>query len=412
MAPRICAGYLGLLLLGLAACELIPQRLTECSISRPCPGLMRCDAETSRCIELADLGAESDADRVDFQVPECSGNCLSCQLHSDCPSQVCDDYLRSGDGGTCIAASEVVYVDNRGGTCTASGSGDSPTSALCTVGEALLRIDGVRKRTIRIGASPRDYGPLVIEGHDVAIFGPAGQNGRAQLQGNGTVDAVTVGGAAHVVIDGVDITRGKTGLLCQGSGSTNLTLRRSSVTSCSDIGVLSSSCSLELDRVYIANNENGALVIGGSQSYLVTNSFMVRNHSLALPAIKLSATAQGTFRFNTIADNVSEVAAAIECSSFGVTISDSIVFRNSLLGSSQLQNCRLHTTAVGRSDSAPGIHEDPTFTSAGGIDYALDSSGMSNACCIDRTPTGVRTDYFGNLRPRGKGSDIGAHESR
>ena len=411
MAHRFFALSLGLLLL--SACELIPQRLTDCSATRPCAGGQLCDPETSRCIEMPDLGAELDADTAaDFKAPECTGTCQACQLHSDCPSLVCDDYLRSGDGGTCVPTSEVVYVDNRGGACGNSGSGDAPASALCTVAEALPRIDGVRKRVIRLLPSTRDYGTLAIADRDVEIFGPAGQGGRAQFQGGGATDAVTVSGSAHVVLSGVDIFFGKAGLICQGNGATSVTLRQSSVRNCSDIGLLSSNCSLDLDRVLISDNQNGALAIGGSQSYLVTNSYIVRNHSLALPAIKLSSTASGTFRFNTVADNNSEVAAGVECSSFGVTISDSIVFRNSRLGNSQLQNCRLHNTAVGRSDGALGIHEDPMFAPIGGIDYGLDGPMMSNSCCIDRSTNSLRTDYFGNLRPRGRASDIGAHEAR
>ena len=261
-------------------------------------------------------------------------------------------------------------------------------------------------------ASPHDYGTLAVADRDVEIFGPAGQGGRAQFQGGGVTDAVVVSGSARVVISGVDIMFGKAGLICQGNGATGLTLHKSSVRNCSDIGLLSSNCSLEIDRVLIADNGNGALAIGGSQSYVVTSSYIVRNHSLALPAIKLSSTASGTFRFNTVADNSSEVAAGVECSSSGVTISDSIVFRNSHLGSSQLQNCRLHNTAVGRGDSAVGIREDPMFIAVGGIDYGLEGGMMNNSCCIDRSSSSLRTDYFGNLRPRGKASDIGAHEAR
>ena len=209
-----------------------------------------------------------------------------------------------------------------------------------------------------------------------------------------------------------NVTRGKVGLRCQGGSTTRVALRHGSLTGCSDIGLLINNCSLELDRFLVSDNANGALVIGGSQSYVVTNNYIVRNRSLALPAIKLASTAPGTFQFNTVVDNSSEVAAGIECSGARSRISDSIVFRNSRQGYSQLQNCQLLNTAVGRTDGAIGIHEDPTFTTMGSIDYGLDGKLMNNACCIDRSMSSTRVDYFGNQRPRGKASDIGAHEAR
>lgn len=395
-----------------ASCDLIPQRLTECSASRPCADGQRCDAETSRCVDLEDLGTPPDSEPPpDLTMPACAGSCIECQTHADCPSLVCDDYLRSGSGGTCVPASSVVYVDNRGGACSVSGSGDTPATATCTLSEALLRIDGTQKRVIRVMPSAADYGSLVIDGKSVTIFGPAGQGGSAQIQGNGTVGALVVKGAAAVVINGLNVTRGRAGIFCQG-GAASLTLRHANVTGCSDIGLLISDCALELDRVLIADNANGALGISGSQGYSVTNSFIVRNRSLALPAIKLASSVPGVFRFNTVADNTSEAAAAVECGSSRITLSDSIVFRNSRIGNSQIQSCQLRTTAVGRTDGALGIREDPSFAPAGGLDYALEASPLSNGCCIDRSASTARTDFFGILRPRGRSSDIGAHEAR
>jgi hypothetical protein len=52
------------------------------------------------------------------------------------------------------------------------------------------------------------------------------------------------------------------------------------------------------------------------------------------------------------------------------------------------------------------------FINVGGIEYGLDSNLMSNMCCVDRSTNATRVDYFGNLRPHGRASDIGAHEVR
>jgi hypothetical protein len=400
-------------LLGGASCGLIPQRLTDCSESRPCSIGQMCDPVSSTCVDAEHPFLnfpDQHSAPPDMEAPACTGDCLACQVHSDCPSLVCDWYQRTTTGGTCIAPSDVVYVDNRNGSCEPSGDGETPARAFCGLAEALAQVDGTRKRAVRVMPSTADYGTIVISDRTVSIFGPAGQGGTATLRGSGTTDALTITGTSSVVVDGMDINRGKVGVLCRGGGAT-LSLHRTRVTSSADVGVLISDCGVELDRVLLRDNGNGALAIGGTKAYSVTNSVIARNRSSALPAIKISSSGLGAFRLNTVVDNTSVLAAAIECTTAWVEIRDSIVYRNSREQSTQIRGCQVKNTVVGTTDVAAGIRENPTFAPVNDLEYGLDAKAV-NSCCIGRALCSVREDYFGFARPRGEACDIGAHEAR
>lgn len=396
-----------LLLALLAGCSLIPVRETACSASRPCPEGQRCDPETSLCVDV-----EPTEEVPDLRPIECVGACVPCRVHADCPSQVCDVYHPTAEGGTCVPASEIVYVDNRNGICApGTGDGEAPLTALCTLTEALERIDGARKRAVRLGASTKDYGPITIQHRAVTLYGPAGQGGRATLGNKPDVDGVTVSGAAQVVIDGLEITRGKVGVNCNGDGSTQLALRRSRVTSTGDIGVLATDCVVEIDRALLHSNSNGALVIGGAQGYSITNSFITRNRSAALPAVKIATSSPGVFSFNTVADNATKLGGAIDCGEQLVEITDSIVVKNLTMSFSQFKGaCKVKNTVVGSFDGiSGGIKSTPEFTRVEDIDFGLrpDRATM----CVDKARGCLRTDFFGRSRPMGAHCDIGAHEA-
>lgn len=399
-------------LLGGVSCGLIPSRLTDCSATRPCPGTQMCDPVSSTCIE-PERPTLNLPDQLyippDMQVPPCTGDCLACQIHSDCPSQVCDWYQPTSTGGTCVAASDVVYVDNHNGDCVPSGDGETAATAFCGLAEALAQIDGTRKRVIRVMPSTIDYGTIVISDQTVSIFGPAGQGGTAVLRGGGVTDAVTVTGTARVLIDGMEINKGKVGVLCRGGGA-YVTLRRSRVTSSTNVGVLVSDCNAEIDRVVIRDNQNGALAIGGTKSYSVTNNFIVKNRGAQSAAVQISSSGAGSFRLNTVVDNV-QFAPAILCSNPWAEIKDSIVYRNSREQNTQILGCQIKNTVVGTTDAAAGIRENPTFAPVGDIEYGLDVKAV-NSCCIGRALCTVREDYFGTPRPRGDACEIGAHEAR
>lgn len=399
------ARALALLLLSLTGCGLIPTRATDCSAARPCAEGQICDPATSTCV---------DSREPEAMLPTCRGACVPCQAHGDCASAVCDVYQATERGGTCIPAASVVYVDNRGGTCKpGQGDGDTPPTALCTMAEGLARIDGARKTALRVMASGKPYGPLVIDGRSVTIYGPAERNTKIEVEplfgGDRDSTGVVIRGGARVTLDGVDIKGARVGVSCSGPDS-SLTLRRSRVQRNGDLGILADRCALVVDRALLQRNEGGALAVGGDLAYSITNSFIVNNRASASPSIKLgSGGGKAVFRFNTVAENTSYIGGSgIDCGGYAVGISRSLVLRNGF--GPQLQGgCRPWSSVIGTEGGGPwGPKEVVIFTRVEEVEHALDprSSG------IDRVPCGVPTDYFGTRRPLGATCDQGAHEAR
>lgn len=408
-------------LLGLGACALLPLRQTECSAAAPCPAGLRCSAETSTCVPAPgpegamDLAAAPDLGEAPCIVG--TAGCAPCRLHGDCASLACDLYQQTSQGsGRCLPAGAVLYVDNRNGTCDRGmgGDGSSPQAAVCTLTEGLGLLDSTR-RALRVLPSSRDYGPLAIIGRAVALYGPAGEGGKAQLGDTAGVDGVTLAGEADVILDGFEIAKGRVGLRCAGVGAARVQLRRSQIIDAADLGVLVTGCALRIDRALLLGSGNGALAVGGAEPYAITNSFIVKSRSSALPAIKIASSGPGEFRFNTVVENSSMLAAAMDCGGQALRIEDSIFLRNQRVAGSQFQGgCQLDNTAVGMPDSAPGtsIAMTPELGKVGGVDYGLNPNGMNaKACCIDRARGAIALDYFGTERPLGE-ADIGAHEAR
>lgn len=395
-----------------AACGLVPTRTTECSASRPCADGQTCDPETSTCRES----------REPDPLPACRDACRPCQSHSDCESQVCDVYQVTALGGTCVPTTTLVYVDNRGGACkVGQGDGESPKTALCTLAEGLARVDGARKTAVRVMASRAGYGPLVIDGASapafaspervVTLYGPAPRfpqpDNQALFGQDRDQDGVGLQSGARVILDGLSVSRARVGVSCTGPAA-QLTLRRSRVQGCGDLGLLALNCALVVDRVLLQGNDNGALAVGGDQPFTITNSFITRNAATTSPAVKLDSSGMALFRFNTVADNQSTLgAAAIDCAGRpSITISRSLVVKNGK--GVQLQGgCRTFASYV-TGLPGEGFPREPAFVTLDDIDYALDP----RSCCIDKVPCAVPTDYFGTRRPLGLSCDQGAHEVR
>jgi hypothetical protein len=288
---------------------------------------------------------------------------------------------------------------------------------VCNITEARARLGG-EKVAIRLMPSAASYGALLIDSGMVSVYGPAGEGGEAQLGGDLNQDAIVVTGGG-LRLDGVRV-KGKTGLRCTGS-VTSVEIRRSQVLDTSSVGMDVQGCSLVLDRVVIKGSRDGALALGAGASYSISNSFLVANSSLANAAIRISNNCKGSFRFNTVAGNVSSVAAGISCGQIPRTLEASIFAGNTAVGGSQLGGaCALLDTVVGAADAAPGIRKDPEFIGpmAPLSDYRLKDTPGNAACCIDQIPAErvaaprIRMDYDGTPRPQRLRLDVGAHELR
>lgn len=322
----------------------------------------------------------------------CTDNkCIVCKDHSSCASQVCDLYqpkeAMGKKGGTCLRASDVIYVDNDNTRC-----GDDPKPA-CTITAGIGRVTDAKK-AVRVIASGKSYGPITIAGgKPMVLYGAAGVGGKAQLGNDPRKNGVTLSGGANVTLDGFEISSSAIGIRSDGA---TMTLRRSVVT----------------------GNKGGALALV-STTYSVTNNFIIANNADDTPAVSISSDSSGKFQFNTVARNTNKIGlGGIDCQA-GVTkpIEDSIVVLNDLVGTSQFNGkCMLSNVVVGTGDTTPGGNPvDPVFVKpmAPNFDFHLKAGDVANTtCCVDKASMNmsVPVDYDGTIRPQGAGWDIGAHE--
>jgi hypothetical protein len=344
------------------------------------------------------------------------GTCGACQGHSDCQSQVCDVYAATARGnGRCLAETDVIYVDNRNGTCSGSHAG-TRSDPVCTVAQGLA-LQTFSRNNIRVLPSTTSYGQVLLSDSRIKLFGPAGAGGTALLGGDPTKDSLTIAGVSDVIVDGFDITTGRFGVYCFPAPN-KLTLRRSRVRDAVNVGMYIGGCSLVIDRSVFTANRDGAMQIDSVPDYVITNNMIVRNTSTAYPAIRISGNSVGSFRFNTVADNVTRSGAislfgAINCGSLvDRDLVDSIFVGNSQSGTTQFQNrCVAKNSLVGPTDSiTSGIHLDAQFVSPVALDYRLLDNVQNAASCVDKAQGTIATDYFGRVRPAGAAADIGAHE--
>lgn len=411
--------------------DMLPP--AECKRSDECPSsLPICDQGTGKCracglpTECVERGGElticlagacvgcvTEDDCGASSGLACVGNrCVPCNgMHDVCESKVCDVYEKNGKGSPsrCLkggVTGEVVYVDNKNGSCAGAHAGSLADPA-CSIADGLTKLVA-GKTSMRVFASTKDYGQVSIS-RNVALYGPA------KLGNDANKDAVLVSGAAKVILDGFEITTGKLGVSCSGTSATQLFLRRSQVMLSASAGVSSAGCALSLDRVMLRGNKDGALALAGG-TYEITNSFIIANSSPANAAIRITNSTTGKFQFNTVAGNTSSVAAGISCGQVARDIENSIFANNTAVSGSQLfGTCALKDTVVGMGDNASGgVAKDPEFVNPAPAvsNYHLLDTVKSAECCINKAHSipAVTVDYDG--KTRGMMQDIGAHEVR
>jgi len=335
-----------------------------------------------------------------------AGKCAPCVHHADCASDVCDVYARTPYGlGRCVPEATVVYVDVRRANC-ATGNG-SRTAPVCTITQGLA-LTCTKKPAVRV--YPGLYLPFGVSNRTVALYGPAGEGGDAEVTEE-DVGGVGVRDGAHVIIDGFVLGRHSTvGLRCQGASSVDV--RRSQLLADVGTGFNATSCSVTLDRDRLSGSFRAMTL--DSSSYAITNSVFSDTGTTAI----VLRNSHGTFAFNTVVrnggDSGAPTAGAIDCGTTPVLLKDTIIAENRLSvpeGSQLTGECRLRRVVVGSRDATrePGaIHLDPDLD-----DYRLPRDTANLACCIDHGPrrSPVHFDFDGTRRPQGPRLDLGAFEA-
>jgi hypothetical protein len=404
-------------------------------------------ATTPRCANGQCVACRPDTQQTDCTgtTPICGANnvCRKCESHSECGADgIC--VFDGADAGKCVPATDIAYVNVGNSACTDVLHASTPSAPYCQI-QAAATVSG--KKYIRVAGSTTTYNAIILTSTagtpiDVVIVGP-GRDAQppAKISQTGLVGVslTPTAGTLSFALDGVVVSgSGARGLLCNsGSGTANVTLRRTLITESSIAGLQSTDCNVIITESVLSKNPIGAKIdISTGFFYNITNTFFVDNTTRG---VELLGVGTGTFAFNTIANNgpASNAFGAIDCSTNATRVIESAIIalntKKDIGGgkASQLTgNCILVNTVAhpvsgtdGFANALPGPVEFVSTTAP--TNFRLETTdatklATNRACCIDKitgTVDGGVTmlptrDVDGNARPRGGKWDIGAHEAQ
>lgn len=370
------------------------------------------------------VGCMSNSDCRDLKTPRCSADsrCVTCQTNSDCVSKVCNA------DGSCAASSEVIFVDNGGGTCSGTHTG-TMGDPHCSIQEAISAAVAVDKALIAVVPSSVPYAPVQItsvSSSGLRLASTTGAFGSVMIRGNG-VDAITVALAGSgsskpkILISGFDVaSQNGNGVNCSNSDLTMTTSRIHRNTN----GIVSANCTLTLDRMQIFSSDNNGISLNANTTYNLTNLQIWSNRSSGI----VLSMGSGTMSFLTVYSNGSPLlnqAPGISCGANANKIENSIIWRNvSQTGfNQQISGCTAPNVVTDDSMAATyGATQKTTvdFKEPAGSDPAavnldlVEASSANSECCIDKVQgSGLADhDFKGSPRPKGAAYDIGADEAK
>lgn len=370
------------------------------------------------------VGCMSNTDCRDLRLPRCSADsrCVTCQTNSDCLSKVCQA------DGSCAPSGEVIFVDNDGGTCTGTHTGDM-SDPYCSIQEAISAAVAVNKSLIAVVPSSVPYAPVQITSvstNGLRLSSTTGAFGSVMIRGNGVdalIVAVPLSGTVKpkILISGFDIaSQNGNGVNCSSSDLTMTTSRIHRNIN----GIVSAGCTLTLDRMQIFSSDNNGISLNSGTAYNLTNLQIWSNRS---SGIHLSA-GTGTMSFLTLYSNGSPLlnqAPGISCGVNANKIENSIIWRNvSQTGfNQQISGCTATNvvtddslaTSYGATQKNTVDFKEPAGTDPMAVNLDLVEASSANAeCCIDKVQaTGLSDhDFKGSPRPKNGLYDIGADEAK
>ena len=309
----------------------------------------------------------------------------------------CDDGNAVDDGNGCLASCQ----REDGFTCVGQPS-------VCTDQEIVLLAAGDSLVDAIANASDDDIiyleagtydGRFDINGPVLSIVGEPG----ARIHGTSNGSNIKVKGGAVVRIQGVQLSHegDDDDYPIKLEGGSTLHLVDCAIGPSNAVGVHvdnNNSNYLTMSRNVVSHNALGGVRSGNA--YRITSNVVVQNGGPMsdIGGVHL-ANENGTFSFNTVADNQSAdtVAGGVICSASGTAVSASILWNDTGLGEVD-DNCVLSDTPLGT---------DPLFSPGS---YRLSATSP----LIDAVPAAalvdVAVDVDGDPRPLGAGYDVGADE--
>lgn len=386
------------------------------------PSTPRCGPQGA-CVACV---TSSDCSGRDPLKPTCRANaCTSCKTSVDCQSKLC-----SADG-SCAPLAEVLYVDNKNGTCTGIDHKGTIDDGFCTLRDAVLAATTGGKTLISVMPSTKAYSALKLSSADgitsLTIAGGGSSPTETRIEGQSGEHAISVSGGGNklaLTLRNLDLQggTGKTsGIACDTSAE--LTLSGVRIHDSGSDGLSASNCTIRADASQIFSNKSTGLSLTGSQ-YTLTNLMIWSN---TVSGISFGGGSSGTMRFLTVYGNGTQTSSGtpgIDCGASPLLVEHSIVFDNLARSSGgtisldqQLTGCMLSNVVTNDKSTASGTYKTTIeFVNSVGDPSSIDlhlvrDSAKNRDCCVDKiAQTPVQTDFDGSARPKGPAADIGAHE--
>ena len=357
-------------------------------------------------VDCSGFANEGVCDSVNFE-------CRACEVGgSDCESGLCG----TRDAGECVAPADVIRVDgaNTGGDVEGCGAVGSECE---TIGFALTEVDGTRNIVVVADGTyderlEVDAGSMTIIGTGVVTLTP-------QLAGG--QNAVTVSGGAELTIVGIDIApisaiNTTDAVSCS---SATLSLSEVKIRGARDLGLVSDSCDLKIERSTVSENLGGGISVNGGD-FTIVNNFIVENGALGNNAAAVTLAGNGAalaFSFNTVARNQvanDGLTTGVVCTlTNSLTASGNIVYFGTPSASAPVSGtCDWdYSNIEATEDGTENINMAPAFvngTPPNGDYHLMPGSPGTNAADPNAT---LAIDIDGEARPQGGRHDIGADEA-
>jgi hypothetical protein len=334
--------------------------------------------------------------------------CRGCLQHSECDGTagagagLCyrpNDYPAAPANmlGRCVPNTSIAYLSNNAAGCeNVAANPSSLAKPYCTL--ALAIASG--KPFIKALPSPTPYPAINITmNQTVTLIGP-GRDASPAV----TFPSVMFNSAGTLSLSDIAVSAsaGTAGVLCDGNGTLNL-IASSVVTTVDGVtGVEGKNCTLNIERTRVQAKQASAIVVGKSATttYRIINSAIVSSGSnfSGIVSILLEAGASGVFNYNTVTRNELSVFCGNQ-----QELANSILMGNNSRAPSAA--CKITTSVI---DESVGLDSngDPKLLSTAANRMLVIDQGTAPAAASGE----VATDFFGNLRPIGKGWDKGFHE--
>jgi hypothetical protein len=276
-------------------------------------------AADGECVGCDDAGHEVCVGAA--PVCDASGGCLACTAHAQCPAGAC--HLGADDPllGRCFLPEEVIYVDNEA-PCPGVGTQDEP---MCSLTAAAALVAPGDSRVLRVSGGTPYLERAQLDGElTVAIVGDGGV---PTIRGNPAQQAASLifqdGVIAYlrdVNLDGNATTHGAT---CS-FGS--LYIEDTRMRGNDGWGLFDfNPCTIAMERVVIANNEDGGVRVSAGTLSLVNSTVAVNGIGASSTGLRLLGGVEAHILYSTIAGNNGSGSDSIECTGTTGTLRNSIV---------------------------------------------------------------------------------------